>query len=341
MDWLLYCRRLLLTALVLASVLYAFILILDPYQNVPFSPALDRAPIATNQRFSYPAIARDPAFDSVVIGTSTSRLIDPSALGAATGARFANLAMNSATAYEQRRIYDLFLRHHPSPRFLVLGVDETWCNRAAEMERYTFRDFPEWMYDASRWNDVAYLFNDKALEDAVRMAELLLGQREAKYRRDGYRDFTRDLPAWEARAVAARLHGGATDEIPPLAMAPARAHPGWTYPRLNELRALLDATATATRILLVMPPLHARYLAARAESLAECKGRLGAMASVRPNLSVLDYMAVSALTSDDRNYFDPVHFTRAVSAMVESDIGAVLRGAPPLSAYGRLMPPAE
>ena len=50
---------LLRTSAALGSALYAFILILDPYQDVPFSPPLPRAPISTNQRFSYAALARD------------------------------------------------------------------------------------------------------------------------------------------------------------------------------------------------------------------------------------------------------------------------------------------
>ena len=58
---------------VLGVLIYAFILVIDPYQVVPFAPALPRAPISTNQRFSYPAIARSAAFDSAVIGTSTTR----------------------------------------------------------------------------------------------------------------------------------------------------------------------------------------------------------------------------------------------------------------------------
>ena len=101
MGWSRYLKFVLGSALMVAVVIYAFILVLDPYQNVPFSPALNRAPVSTNQRFSYPSIARDPGFDSVVIGTSTSRLLDPRLLGELTGASFAYLSMNSATAYEQ------------------------------------------------------------------------------------------------------------------------------------------------------------------------------------------------------------------------------------------------
>jgi len=99
MTWSTFLRWLLGASSVLAMLLYAFILLLDPYEVVPFAPSLARAPVSTNQRFSYPALARDASFDSAVIGTSTMRLLDPEYLDALTGARFVNLAMNSATAH--------------------------------------------------------------------------------------------------------------------------------------------------------------------------------------------------------------------------------------------------
>jgi len=185
LGWSAFLRYLVVSAMVLALLLYAFILVLDPYQNVPFSPSLPRAPVAQNQRFSYPALARDGVFEGLVLGTSTLRLTDPAALGAGLGVPFFNLSMNSATAHEQHELGRLALRHHAHLRYLVIGVDEVWCSRREDLADYTFRAFPAWMYDEDRWNDLPYLFNDKALEDALRMLELLAGWRAPKYGRDG------------------------------------------------------------------------------------------------------------------------------------------------------------
>lgn len=341
MNWARYTRRLLGIAGVIAVALYSFILVLDPYQNVPFSPEFDRAPIATNQRFSYPAVARDPNFDALVMGTSTSRLLDPQSLGVLTGARFANLAMNSATAYEQQRIHELFVRHHPDLRYLVLGIDEVWCTRKPDPDPYTFRAFPEWMYDENRWNDLFYLFNDKALEEAVRMLELILGFREPKYRPDGYRDFTADFPPYDAAAVAKRLYKRAPRGTPTAAVLPTRARKAWRYPLLNDLATLLADTPEGTRIVLFFPPLHAHYLERQAETFAECKGRVLELAAARPGLAVLDYLHVSPLTLDDDNYWDPLHFTRGVSQIIEQDVAAALVDGVPTSAHVRIQSRAE
>ncbi len=334
-NWRQYLRFLLAVAVGLGACVYAFIVILDPYQNVPFSPPWPRAPISQNQRFAYPAIARDARFDGLILGTSTARLIDPTALALPDGARIANLAMNSATAYEQQALHRIFVRHHPAMKYFVLGVDETWCSRAEQVERFTFRMFPQWMYDDDPYNDLLYLFNDKALENAVRMLELLVGAREPRYREDGYGDFTADFGLWDAATVRVRLYGDADDEVPDAAVEPDDEHPARRFPVQGGLAAMIDTTPRSARIVLLMPPLHARYIAARAADLAACKGRLVSLAKADRRVQVIDYMYVSNLTRDDRNYWDPVHFTRQLSSLVEIDLGRVLRGEAPVSPYVR------
>src|ERR1700742_4371588 len=92
------------TVAVTIGVIYAFVVLVDPFDALPLSPPLDRAPGTSNQRFEYPALARSPRFDSAVFGTSTSRLLRPAALNQEFRASFANLAMNDATPYEQTRL---------------------------------------------------------------------------------------------------------------------------------------------------------------------------------------------------------------------------------------------
>ncbi|MCZ6896026.1 MAG: hypothetical protein O7H40_18510 [Gammaproteobacteria bacterium] len=335
MAWPRFTRFVLFATLLIGVCLYAFILILDPYQNVPFSPALNRAPVSTNQRFAYPALARELDFDGAIIGTSTVRLLDPARLGQLLDARFVNLAMNSATAYEQTRIHEVFVRHHPAARYLVFGIDETWCNRADTIKQYTFRAFPEWMYDENRWNDLLYLFNDKALENAVRMLELLTGRREPKYRLDGYRDFTGDFGSYDLAVVRERLYGTAQPPVADVQIAPSLTQPGWDYPLLDVLRDVLNETPAPTRIILLFPPLHSHYVAGRIANLRECKGRLAALLPNFDNVAVLDFMHISPLTRADTNYWDPLHFTNEVAVSLERDIARVLERAAPLSKFAR------
>ncbi len=61
-------------------------------------------------------------------GTSTARLLDPQELDRAFGGRFANLAMNAATPWEQTQLARLFLTRAPA-RACCFGLDAPGARR--------------------------------------------------------------------------------------------------------------------------------------------------------------------------------------------------------------------
>ena len=328
MDWRNRFCLLCLGILLGGGLIYAFILFVDPYGNVPFSLDIDRVPISQNQRFAYPSVAKSEKFDSVIIGTSTARLLDPKRL-TWFGHRFANLAMNSATPYEQRKMLGLFMKFHPNPRAILLSIDSVWCDDSYGPVDFTFRTFPEWMYDSSVFNDLLYLFNDKSLENSVRMIEYWIGRREPRYRMDGYRDFTLDRPEWNAESVSRRLHGDRVRPLPKkmdIASLKARNH---QFTRLEQLADSLAGIPPETDIIFFFPPLHGRVIDSRRALFSECKGELDELTARRESFKILDYLHVDEITLDDKNYYDPLHFTRAVAEMVENDIAILLQGARP------------
>ena len=108
------------------AAVYAFVVLVDPWDTLPLSPPAPRVPISSNARYSFPALARSQRFDSIVLGTSTARLLQPAQLDGPFGAHFANLAMNSATAWEQTQLLRVFLRAHTNPRAVLIGLDQQW-----------------------------------------------------------------------------------------------------------------------------------------------------------------------------------------------------------------------
>lgn len=321
-----FLRTLIMSFIVLVVLVYTLILLVDPYQNVPFSLPLDRAPISTNQRFAYPALARDPNFDSVIIGSSTLRLLNPENLNNLTGARFANLAMNSATAYEQMRVHELFLRHHPQAKYIIIGIDDSWCRREASYEKYTFREFPEWMFDDNRWNDLLYMFNDKALENTVRLLEFVAGRRTAKYETTGYRNFTVDFGVYDPDVARARLY---PQGIPPMRrvpeIVPDRQHPDWLFATHGLLDTMLAKSTGSKSTILVFVPLHGDYLARSQALYRECKGRVVVLGR-KYGARMIDFMIDSEITGNDENYWDSLHLRDAVTRIVEDDIADGLAG---------------
>ena len=74
----------------------------------------------------------------------------------------------------------------------ALVVNAAWNRIGAAYQRYTFRPFPEWMYDDDPWNDFREHFDVFTLEQAARQLATMIGMRRIKYGRDGYTNFLPD-----------------------------------------------------------------------------------------------------------------------------------------------------
>lgn len=341
-GWRGWSKAFALAASTLTALLFGFIAALDPYgarveAGQPARPLMD-----LNQRFMYPQIVRSGAFDSAVIGTSTLRLLDPALLSRGLSARFANLGMNAATPWEQSQIAGLFARRVATPKLVIWGVDQTWCEADAtsEARRLTPRPFPPWLYDDSAWNDWPKQLNFTTLEIALRLAAHRLGLQPARLRGDGYEVFTPPEATYDL--VRARLHlyrgyGGHMPDLTPQSPAvgvAAAERANWQFPALAWLEQGLAALPATTRRLIVLPPVHAGALP-REGSVAwqrfeACKAQITAIAA-RQHAVVADYAHPSVLTREDSNYWDPAHYRLPIARRIETDLIALGRGDGPSS----------
>ena len=185
---------LLLATVIPLALVYLFVVLVDPWGMLPLHLPITRVPISTNARYSFPALAIDPEFDAVIVGTSTSRLLRPAVLDAPFHAHFANLAMNAATAWEQERLLLLFARTHPQARALILGLDASWCLAGPDTPRLTGRPFPAWMYGGTRWRGYGQMLSLYAVQEAANQASAALGLKRKHYGVDGYTNFLRRTP---------------------------------------------------------------------------------------------------------------------------------------------------
>jgi hypothetical protein len=145
MSWTGFLKRFLAVLGLALGLLLGLIVLMNPFGNLPVRAFGAHVIMDTNDRFQFPAIVRSGAFDSVVIGTSSSRLLDPAWLERAFGGRFANLAFNDGRAWEEYQLTLLFLRTVPKPRTLLFGIDWVWCAATADIIRFTGRGFPPWI----------------------------------------------------------------------------------------------------------------------------------------------------------------------------------------------------
>jgi len=309
----------------LLATLYLFVVLIDPWDALPLSPPLPRVPISTNARFSFPALARSPSFDSIVLGDSSARLLRPADLDARFGARFANLAMNSATAYEQSQLLRVFLGSHARPRIVIVAIDNAWC--AGALTRFTGRAFPAWMYRDDRWLAYREMLTPYAVQEAANQFAVMMGWKRRRYGLDGYTSFVPPDTQYDlARRDRAFLRWPPLDRGPAPVTAPGTAP---AFPSLPLLDDMLAAIPAGTRTILYFTPYHADQLGAPGSATdrrwAGCKQRVAAIARAH-GAEALDFQIPSAITRDRDNFWDPVHYRAAVATSITE---ALVHGASP------------
>jgi hypothetical protein len=334
-NWHVSNRIFLTTFIGILGAVYIFILLVDPYGVVPFSLPFER-PIMSSQRQTYPQILRSGRYDSIVVGTSTSRLLDPLALDRALGGHFASLAMPSATAWEQVQVIDYFRRTVATPRAVLIGLDHEWCHRdssipAREEAQAREKEFPAWAYDGNRWNDLLYLLNDPTLEVAARVVGRLLGRVPQKLREDGFEVFVPPDAAYDPARAHAIIWGAATLQTLGAILPPAQwgeaERSSMTFEALPWLDQSLAALPDATRKILVFPPVHVHMLPTAGSygeaREAECKARVTAIAR-RRGASLVDWRIVSPLSTEDSNFWDPLHYRLPIAYSLIDDLEHVI-----------------
>jgi len=316
---------------ILMLVTYTLIILVDPYDSFSISIPAKRVPIASNQRFSYPAIAKDDSFNSLIIGTSTARLLNPEILDLEFDTKFANLSMNDARAYEQYKIYDLFRRNHNFIEYMIFGVDKVWCDTRQDPAKYTFRPFPPWLYDNKKWNDYLYMFNDKALENAVRLIEYWLGKREPRQGINGYRNFLVDESQYDLEKVVNKLYGNSdkkkefTEKYLESINSPVtNTENNYTFPIHKMMSDILLSLDDDTIKIVLFMPLHYKTIYSGLDRFEQCKNEISKLSRNFENIYLVDLMFFSDITSKDSNYWDSIHYRLDVAEQLPSLISQTI-----------------
>ena len=319
-------RRLFTTfAMTLAGVSAAitgFVVAFDPFGVGPW-PSRPPVLMDLNQRYMYPQVIRSRKFNAIVTGTSTVRLLDPAILDEEFGARFANLAMNSATAWEQAQILDLFLRETPEPKALVMGLDPLWCEADADKDakRVTFRAFPKAFYDDNPLNDWPELLSLKSMEIAWRMMLHRLGLMTERLRLDGYEVFTPDEATYDLARARGHIWAGRDRTITdaPAYKATRTEQDGWVFPALGWIDTLIARMPREAAVMLAFTPNHiAGQHPPGSPGLARemaCKAAVAAIGA-RHRATVVDFRIPSPVTREDTNYWDALHYRLPVATKI-------------------------
>ena len=322
MGWAGFLRTFLLVfGLTLASA-FALIALMNPFGNL--TPRVFGAHVImdTNDRYQYPAIVRSRAFDSAVIGTSSSRLLDPVWLEAAFGGRFANLGLNDGRAWEQYQLTRLFLRTVPRPKMLLLAIDWVWCAADADVVRTSDRAFPPWIYDEDAWNDWLYVLNLRSLETAARQLANRVGLMRPRFPPNGFDVFVPPETAYDAAKARQYIWRRRSSPIVPMmpAYVPTDAdRAGWHYPALAWLEEIVGSAPADMGVVFAFMPAHVAQQpqpgSHEAARETECKARIAAIAGRRA-APFVDFKIASPITTEDANYWDGLHYRLPIARRI-------------------------
>lgn len=342
-TWRGFAIRLMITFAAGVAGLYAFVLLIDPYNVISFSLPIERPLVSINQRYMYPQVVRSGRFDSFVVGTSTSPLLDPDILDAEFGGKFANLAMDSATAWEQKTMANYFIDRAGKPHVMIVGIDRLWCDPDADSNRITFRGFPDFLYDGNRWNDYLYLLNPETIEIAGRLLGNRLGLYPTRSRYDGFQIFVPPDATYDLEKARRNIWGASAPrtydtDAPPFPLSQSKRD-ALKFPALPWLDDLLGKAGDGMKIVAFMPIHVAAQPMPGSEVAAvqtECKARIVQIAA-RHGAKVIDWRYPSPLTREDSNYWDFLHYRIPVAQRLVRDMSlAVREGRPSANGSYRL-----
>ena len=299
-----------------AALIAAVVMSVDPYDSGRFGwlgivGVNDRNPWTANA-----SRARDPQFDSAILGNSTGQLLQPVELDQATGRRFVQLVAPGADPRGDLAILDFFAGHHKTIGAVVVVIDQPWC--ANDLRPLSQDAFPYWLYEAGALRYLGNLFTWPALDRVVQRVAIGRGSRKP-IRPDGYWSYEEvwppgaKHPADIERAKAPPFEGKITATFPyaiMLANAIAR------LPRDAPVVLLMPPTFHT----IVAPP--GSREAARHEA---CKAAYRSIVSGRPNSNLIDYRVDNALTRDSANFVDLIHYRAVIARRLEQGIAISLR----------------
>src|SRR3954451_8585256 len=286
-------------ALALGAVaIFALVLIIDPYDSgrvglLGIKGVNEASPPTANA-----SRARDPQFDSAVIGNSTGQLLKPAELSRLTGLHFVQLTTPGTGPREQLAIMGYFVRKHPKVGALVIITDASWCSRDPVLPQQ--HPFPYWLYGESDLDFLGRLFSGRALSLTWRRILIGLGLRQ-RTGADGYWDYEALGPREFQPVIVPRDDG-----------CPAPAQVSEDFPGVALLPPAIQQLPPDLPVVLVAPPAYYTMLPrpgslAAAEEQA-CDIALRKVIAGRPHSNFINYRVDNGLARERANFMDFGHY---------------------------------
>jgi hypothetical protein len=297
--------------------LYLCVILVDPFSTGRFA-LTQRIDVATPvSRLAKVGIVRDPEFNAAIFGSSLGVPLDPVEVGAGTGWRVAQLAIEAALPPNQLTVARAFERHHRLGAALdIFILDSLWC-RLGDPYAGGSGPFPTWLYESPDSEYLSRIFFPIAIETMVVRIEIWLGLAPQRGRSDGF--------------VVISPSDGGVRQAPPVVHRPVDGPPvDAGFPALDALADHVARRPAASATAFVFVPAYIAALpeegSAAARRLQACKDRVRNLTERRPNTAYLDFMTDNPLVRDPSNFTYDFHYRVEVAHWMEPQIARALAG---------------
>jgi hypothetical protein len=306
-----------LTALFLAAIALVNWKV-DPFQQYRLAAAGQARFPRALQRYINPGLAKNAEYDLVLTGSSLMENYDLPEVNRLCNAKSVNLATSAMSAFEQRQILDVALRHR-APSRVVMTLDFNSFAPPIDSSLPEITDpLPLYLYDDDRLNDFRYLISGPV---TMRTLSILKGVPVGNFSTNFNRAWN-----WEKEVTFSRAR--ALKDIDP-ANVNRRFKQG---PRTSErMRASFDTNIAAliaqhprTEFYLVFPPYSIVVWAdfvqrGQLDLSLDFKRYVFQRVSAFPNARILDLQWDADIIQNLDFYTDIYHFNPAINLrMLES-----------------------
>jgi hypothetical protein len=302
-----------------AILVFAFVIAVDPYDSGRLGLLHVTGTTDRNLRTANASRARNPQFDSAIIGNSHGLNLKPGELSQATDFHFVQLSIQATTAREQLAMLDFFMQHHQRIGALVIVTDEVWCTHDPALP--TTRPFPFWLYGGTTFDYALRLFSVHGISTAFGRVMIGLGLRKGNdpegtntYEEPGLPRFNPVIPAETSPQQAAPAPAGKVNDF---------------FPAVAQLEARIRQLPTEVSLVFVAPPFFYPELprpgSVEAAEQEACHAALRRLVAGRPHSIFIDYHIDAALTRDPANFLNADHYRAKIARKMEEGIIASLR----------------
>ena len=265
------------------------------------------------------SVARNPLFDSAVVGNSTSIPMQPEILDGLTGRKFVSLSVSGSGAPVALTVARFFLRHHPAANTIIVAMDDTWCRNERTMAEG--RPFPFWLYSGNL-EYIGWLYANMSFE---LLNHTFFAQGNG-FRVDGYRPYDvafvahgYDDIAFVKAVMDKVIRPTGTDYVRPFRFEP-----------LIQLEELVSSNPRVTFILFWTP----RYLtlipvqdSPAADYDNACKQRSIEIVNRNSNARIVNWAGDSSENRNPANFYETNHYRDTLAIKIEHDIAKSISAA--------------